>query len=243
MTMKHSISFIAAIGLFIILGIVGTRAYSSDDEPKVDTNKILTAKFDARQVVQIESGDFHFKPWQVGPIHTHPAVCVGYVTKGGIIFQVEGEKPQIIRSGDVFYEPTGPRIMRFDNTSATTETIFIDFCLEQVGEPFLVFEKEPTEFIDRRALPTLKLDSAMTIDQVEIFEHLLQPGGRKKLSNRKFLVTGYVAEGEIELRAEGKETLRIRAGENFYLPVRSSKIFLVNKSSKTPAKVITFKLQ
>lgn len=243
MIKKYSLGSIAATVLFITLSTTGANALSSDDESKVDTNKILTAKFDPRQVVQIESGDFHFKPWQVGPIHTHPAVCVGYVTKGGVIFQVEGEKPQIIRTGDAFYEPAGPRIMRFDNTSATTETIFIDFCVEQVGEPFLVFEKEPTEFIDRRALPTLKLDSAMTIDQVEIFEHLLQSGGRKKLNNRKSLTTGYVAQGEIELRSEGKKTLRIKTGENFYLPNSSAKVFLVNKSSKTLAKVITFKLQ
>ena len=243
MIAKYSLSSIAAVGLFIILGLTGTSAFSNDKESKVDTNKMLTAKFDARQVVQIESGDFHFKSWQVGPIHTHPAVCVGYVTKGGIIFQVEGEKPQIIGTGEAFYEPVGPRIMRFDNTSATSETIFIDFCLEQEGEPFLVFEKEPTEFIDRRTLPTMKLESAMTISQVEIFEHLLNPDGRKKFDTRNSLITGYVAEGEIELRMKGKETQRITAGKNFYLPVSNSMVLLVNKSSKASAKVISFKLQ
>ena len=98
----------------------------------VSSVKLLTAQFEPRQVVQVEVGDFHFTPGQVAPIHTHAAPAVGYVVKGEIIYQVEGEKQQILSAGDVFYEPVGPRILRFDNASATEEahihTVFeVDF--------------------------------------------------------------------------------------------------------------------
>jgi len=99
---------------------------------------LLTATFEARQVAQVEVGDFHFLPGQIAPIHTHTAPAVGYVAKGMIIYQVEGGKPQILREGDAFYEPAGPRILRFDNASATEEAIFLDFNLEQAGEPFII---------------------------------------------------------------------------------------------------------
>ena len=132
------------------------------------TSKLLTANFEPRKVVKIEAGDFHFAPGQIAPIHTHAAPAVGYVAKGQILYQVEGEKPQLLLEGDAFYEPAGPRILRFDNASATEEAIFIDFNLQQEGEPFIVFEKELTEHIDRRTLPTVDLEG-QRIDQVDMF--------------------------------------------------------------------------
>ena len=80
--------------------LTGT-AYAGQPE---GTIKLLTANFAPRQVVQVEVGDFHFTPGQVAPIHTHDAPAIGYVAKGMIIYQIEGEKPQILREGDAFYE-------------------------------------------------------------------------------------------------------------------------------------------
>jgi len=242
MIKKYSLKAIITISL-LSLNFAVANAGQPYQPPKVDSNKILSVKFAPRQIVQIESGKFHFKPWQIGPIHTHPALCLGYVVKGDVIYQVEGEKPQMLNTGVAFYEPTGPRIMRFDNASATGETIFIDFCPQQKGEPFLLFEKEPTEFIDRRALSTMTLEKPKTFDRVDVFEHLILADGRKNLDNRKSLIAGYVVNGEIELRTNDKKSQRIKAGENFYLPASRFQTLLVNFSSKTPAKVITFNLQ
>lgn len=139
--------------------------------------KLLTAKFEPRQVVQVEVGDFHFRPGQVAPIHTHDAPAVGYVARGAIIYQVEGENPRILRAGDAFYEPAGPRILRFDNASATEEAIFLDFNLEQEGEPFIVFENPPTEAIDRRQLPTVDLED-QTVGQVDVYTSEWRPPQR-----------------------------------------------------------------
>ena len=207
--------------------------------PSSNSIKLLTANFASRQVVKVEVGDFHFLPGQVAPIHTHSAPAVGYVTKGAIIYQIEGEKPQILRAGDVFYEPVGPRILRFDNLSATEEAIFIDFNLEQAGEPFIVFEKPPTEAIDRRTLPTTDIKKT-NVDQVNFYENNVQPSGTQEIVVSE-PIFGIVAEGVIELRVNGK-TKRIVAGASFALPKAGTEATIVNVSSEITAKVITFHL-
>jgi len=239
MTNKFSNCWITALGLFFLTIPI---AFASNEKSTNDKITILTTKFKSRHVVQIESGDFRFKPWQIGPIHTHPAPCIGYIVKGSIIYQVEGRKPQLLRTGDAFYEPSGPRIMRFDNASATSDAIFIDFCPEQENEPFILFEKQPTEFIDRRALSTKIIDNTLIFDQVEGLELLLKANERIHLDNSNSLVAGYVVTGEVELQTEGTDTTLFQAGKNFYLEASHNQTVLINKSPKNPAKVITFKL-
>ena len=201
------------------------------------TTKLLTAHFEQRKVVKIEAGDFHFVPGQVAPIHTHTAPAVGYVAKGEILYQVEGEKPQLLREGEAFYEPAGPRILRFDNASATEEAIFIDFNIQQEGEPFIVFEKELTENIDRRTLPTVELDG-ISVDQVDVFVSELEPKGSKNMK-RQAPILGYVAEGIIKLTMKGETTQRLVAGGSFSLPSADTQATIINDSSEVLAKVIT----
>lgn len=203
--------------------------------------KLLTAHFEPRQVVQVEVGDFHFTPGQVAPVHTHAAPAVGYVAKGEIIYQVEGEKQQILSAGDVFYEPAGPRILRFDNASATEEAIFLDFNLEQVDEPFIVFEQAPTEAIDRRSLPTIDLVD-QSIDRVDIYTTELARGESIALQPDAPTL-GLVAEGVIELQVGDEAKQRIAAGGSFSLPDADSSATIVNASSEVIAKVITFQLR
>jgi len=203
--------------------------------------KLLTAQFEPRQVVQIEIGDFHFTPGQVAPIHTHAAPAVGYVVKGEIIYQVEGEKKQILSAGDVFYEPVGPRILRFDNASATEEAIFIDFNLEQVDEPFIVFERAPTEAIDRRSLPTIDLVDR-SVDRVDIYASELARSASIILEGDEPSL-GLVAEGVVELQVDGEAKQRIATGGSFSLPGADSSATIVNVSSEVIAKVITFRLR
>jgi len=202
--------------------------------------KLLSADFDSREVVQVEVGDFHFKPGQVAPVHTHTAPAVGYVAKGEIIYQVEGEKPQILREGDAFFEPTGKRILRFDNASATEEAIFLDFNLEQQGEPFIVFEKKPTEAIDRRSLPTVKIANE-TFDRVEVYTNDIAKSASLQLDTFE-PVMGVVAEGIVELRVKGRPTQRIPAGKSFAVPTAGTDAQIVNVSDEIPAKIVTFHL-
>jgi len=223
------------------LALAAAFAGSTNAGSPENSVKLLTAHFAVRDVVQAEVGDFHFKPGQVAPIHTHSAPAVGYVAKGAIIYQVEGERPQILRTGDAFYEPVGPRILRFDNASATEEAIFLDFNLEQVDEPFIVFEQPPTEAIDRRTLPTVDL-GVRSVDRVDVYSSELQPNGTLELESREPTL-GLVAEGVIELRIKGKAPQRIVSGGSFSLPTADSQATIVNASAEVPAKVITFRLR
>ncbi len=216
--------------------IVLSGAANADSQES--TSKLLTANFESRKVVKIEAGDFHFVPGQIAPIHTHKAPAVGYVAKGEILYQVEGEKPQLLREGEAFYEPAGPRILRFDNASATEEAIFIDFNLQQEDEPFIVFEKELTENIDRRTLPTIELDG-LSVDQVDVFVSELESKGSKKIKRQEPII-GYVAEGIVTLTIKGEATQRIVAGGTFSLPTHDEEVMIINDSSEVSAKVVTF---
>lgn len=238
---KHLRAAALAVSFTAVALTGATLTGAAHAEPQASSVKLLTAKFDSRRVAQVEVGDFHFKPGQTAPIHTHSAPAVGYVAKGTIIYQVEGEAPRILRAGDAFFEPVGPRILRFDNASATEEAIFLDFNLEQAGEPFIVFEKELTEANDRRTLPTIDL-GGKKIDQVDIYARDLKRGQTVKLETSQPTL-GIVAEGIIELHVKGKTTQRLVAGKSFSLTAANAEATIVNASSEVSAKVITFRLR
>lgn len=210
------------------------------DSPAAPT-KLLSASFAPRQVVQVEVGDFHFRPGQIAPVHGHDAPAVGYVAKGAILYQVEGEKPQMLQAGDAFYEPTGKRILRFDNASATGEAIFIDFNLQQEGEPFIVFEEQPSESIDRRPLPTIDI-ADRTVSGVDVYTRDLAAGGSVSLDTTAATL-GLVAGGIVEITIPGGETVRVIAGNSFAVPADAAGVWIVNASSEIPAEIITFHLR
>ena len=238
--MSNKLKFFNSAALITAFATATTFAEAATSNNSSERIKLLTADFEPRQVVQVEAGDFHFLPGQVAPIHTHSAPAIGYVTKGTIIYQVEGEKPQILQEGDAFFEPVGPRILRFDNASATEEAIFVDFNLEQAGEPFIVFESSPTEAIDRRSLPTFDIKD-QSIKRAEVFSTDIEKGGSLDLDTRQPTL-GLVAHGIVEIQVNGVVTQRIAAGASFALPADSSAT-LVNASAEVSAKVITFLLR
>jgi len=234
-----SLALSAAILSTTLVSTIGASgAFAKPTEES--TAKLLSVRFDARDVVKIEAGDFHFVPGQVAPIHTHDAPAIGYVAKGEILYQVEGEKPQLLREGDAFYEPAGPRILRFDNASATEEAIFIDFNLQQKNEPFIVFEKELKEHIDRRTLPTVALQNKQ-LSQADIYVSELEPEGQKTLI-AEGPVLAYVAEGVVKVVGQGISK-NYGAGESFSIVKGNSNSKVVNDSDSLPAKVIAFHLK
>jgi len=205
-----------------------------------DPNLKLSVDFPTRTVVKVQAGDFHFLPGQRAPIHTHDAPALGYVSKGTILYKVEGRVPVLLHKGDVYYEPAGPRIMMFDNASTTKEAIFIDINLQQEGEPFIIFENPPTEAIDRRTLPETNYDGVQ-IDGANIFTHMLQPEAKQYIDTNN-PVSGYVAQGNVELRIDGQHVKLLAAGDNFYHYEQDAGLVLVNTSSSKLAKVIAFEL-
>lgn len=201
---------------------------------------LLSAAFPARHVVKIEAGEFHFKPDQRAPVHTHVAPAIGYIAKGDIIYQVEGREPVLLREGDVFYEPAGPRILRFDNASMSDEAVFVDFNLQQEGEPFIVFQAPLSEPIDRRALPTATLDSP-GIEGVTIEAYSVSANAKETLDPDAPLI-GYIAMGSARLHVTGEPVRRLATGQSFVLDGGDPEAKLATDSSGV-TKVIVFGLK
>jgi quercetin dioxygenase-like cupin family protein len=53
-------------------------------------------------------------PGHAGGLHVHNGPVLGSIETGSAIYQIEGEPASVLGAGDVFYEPKGVRIARFD---------------------------------------------------------------------------------------------------------------------------------
>jgi quercetin dioxygenase-like cupin family protein len=47
-------------------------------------------------------------------LHVHNGPVFGSIETGSAVYQIEGDPETVLRPGDVFYEPEGVRIARFD---------------------------------------------------------------------------------------------------------------------------------
>jgi quercetin dioxygenase-like cupin family protein len=100
---------------------------------------LLTAILDpAKSTNRVEVKKIEFKPGQATGLHLHPGPVTGYIAKGTVLFQVEGQPPSTLEAGDAFFEPPGIRILHFDNASTTEPMVFIAFYLLGEGEHELI---------------------------------------------------------------------------------------------------------
>ncbi|GAA4512269.1 hypothetical protein GCM10023191_077710 [Actinoallomurus oryzae] len=53
-------------------------------------------------------------PGYAAGLHVHNGPVFGSVEAGSAVYQIEGEAKTVLTPGDVFYEPEGVRIARFD---------------------------------------------------------------------------------------------------------------------------------
>ncbi|HEY0899605.1 MAG TPA: cupin domain-containing protein, partial [Sphingobacteriaceae bacterium] len=74
--------------------------------------------------------------------HMHPSPVVGYVVKGRVWFQIEGEDEKILKDGDAFYEPRNKPILHFDNLSLKEPLTFVAIYLKEGTEENTRFIKD-----------------------------------------------------------------------------------------------------
>ena len=53
-------------------------------------------------------------PGYAAGLHVHNGPVFGSIETGSAVYQIEGEPAVVLRPGDVFHEPEGVRIARFD---------------------------------------------------------------------------------------------------------------------------------
>jgi len=88
------------------------------------------------------------------PPHRHTGPAFGYVIKGEMIFELEGEPQRVVRSGETFWEPGGDVIHYQDGNNRDDIPVRFTvtmFC--EPGKPMLEFvtEEELVQRQDRRA--------------------------------------------------------------------------------------------
>lgn len=100
---------------------------------------LLTVMLDsAKSTKRVEVKQIDFAPSQATGLHDHPCPVVGYIAKGSVTFQVEGEPAKILHAGDVFFEPPNKRMLHFDNSSDTDPMTFIAFYLLDENDSELI---------------------------------------------------------------------------------------------------------
>jgi quercetin dioxygenase-like cupin family protein len=90
---------------------------------------LLTAGLEVRQLTSVQAHRIRFEAGQKGGLHLHPCPVTGYIVEGQALLQVDGQAPQVLRTGDAFFEPPMARILHFDNHSETEPMTFIAFYL------------------------------------------------------------------------------------------------------------------
>lgn len=86
------------------------------------------------------------------PPHRHSGPAYGYVVKGAITFELEGEPERVVRAGGTFWEPGGDVIHYQDGNHLTDEeSVFVVTMFCAPGQPMLTVV-EPDELEARKHL-------------------------------------------------------------------------------------------
>ncbi len=90
------------------------RAAEPPEQPV--TREVLMEVAVRKNTARVEVREIRILPGAAAGLHVHNGPVLGSVVSGSVIYQIEGEPETLLRPGDVFYEPEGARIARFDAT-------------------------------------------------------------------------------------------------------------------------------
>ncbi len=77
------------------------------------------------------------------PPHRHAGPVYGYLIEGEMIFELEGDAPVVVRTGDTFWEPGGDRIhYQAANNLADSWARFVVVMACVPGQPMLTFVEQ-----------------------------------------------------------------------------------------------------
>ncbi|BCL75607.1 hypothetical protein JHS3_13430 [Jeongeupia sp. HS-3] len=91
--------------------------------PQVSRKELLAVDIHPQgQVGRVTIQEITLSPSLRAPPHSHPCPVVGTVTRGKIVYQIDGQPAQTLTTGSAFYEPANTRITRFDNADSVDST-------------------------------------------------------------------------------------------------------------------------
>ncbi|WP_343556444.1 cupin domain-containing protein [Sphingobacterium sp.] len=109
-------------------------------EAQIQRNELQNILLD-QQLHKIETQEITLPKAQETPKHFHPCPVIGIIISGEIIFEIAGQEPKILKSGETFYEPKNTFILKFNNNSKTSEARFIAIYLKAHDEKSIEFSK------------------------------------------------------------------------------------------------------
>jgi quercetin dioxygenase-like cupin family protein len=62
----------------------------------------------------VEIREIRILPGHAAGLHVHNGPVFGSILAGSVVYQIEGRPTSVLQVGDVFFEPEGERIARFD---------------------------------------------------------------------------------------------------------------------------------
>jgi quercetin dioxygenase-like cupin family protein len=114
---------------------------AADPTPEQPITRAVLMDARLRQVKEtshVEIREIRILPGHAAGLHVHNGPVVGGIVRGSAIYQVEGQPEAILGAGDVFFEPEGERIARFD-AGDDGVTFLAYFLLSPGQEPELTF--------------------------------------------------------------------------------------------------------
>lgn len=127
--MSKMITISAALAAIAMGFSVMAQEITPRPEQQIIRKDLLTALIGDRSVGRVEIKQIDFAPDQKAGLHRHPCPVVGYVARGTILFQSEGQPPKSLPEGSVFFERANSKILHFDNASPRDPATFIAFYL------------------------------------------------------------------------------------------------------------------
>lgn len=115
------------------------RAAEPTPEQPISRAVVLDARFEqAKAAHRVEIREIRILAGHAAGLHVHNGPVLGSILDGSAVYQIEGQPESLLKPGDVFYEPEGARIARFD---ATEEGVtFLGYFLLAAGEePQIIF--------------------------------------------------------------------------------------------------------
>jgi quercetin dioxygenase-like cupin family protein len=74
--------------------------------------------------------------------HRHPGSVYVYVTQGAVRLGIEGQPVQVVRAGEIFFEPVGAHHIVSENASTTEPARALAFMIVPEGQPLTTRDKE-----------------------------------------------------------------------------------------------------
>jgi quercetin dioxygenase-like cupin family protein len=113
----------------LVVTILVFVAANASAHQKIARKELYKANIGTRTIPTVDVREIVFQPKQMTGLHRHPCPVISYVVEGASRFQIRGEKIQIIRAGQICYEPAGAIIEHFDNASDGAPAKFIPYYL------------------------------------------------------------------------------------------------------------------